>query len=446
MNVADSEQMLTMLEKEFSYELTDLPENADLIVLNTCNIREKARHKVLSRLGVLRDLKEKNPDLKIALAGCVAQAEGKKLADNLPYVDVVIGPGTIHQLPELLKTNRPTGHGPSVSLGFRDKDKEIETRHQLANVVAPAITGKNEVSRYVNITQGCDNFCTFCIVPFTRGRERSDRPEDILQKVAAYVSSGAREICLLGQNVNSYGADLVRDGNLVSSQDGPFVDLLKSACAIPGLDRLRFTTSNPHDLTIPLANLFATEPKLGKYMHLPVQSGSDRILEAMKRKVTRAEYMEKISWLRKAAPDISISTDLIVGFPGETEEDFAQTLELVSEVGFGFIFAFKFSPRKGTAASRFEGHLSDQIMTERLARLNALQDKITEAQNETEIGKVREVLFLYQSRKEPGTYYGRTPHFRLVKVASDKDLVGRLEEVQVISSNKTALEAKLARS
>ncbi len=440
MNVADSENMLALLAKE-NYELVHEPENADLVLLNTCHIREKARHKVVSRLGRLKQMKDIRPDMRIAVAGCVVQAEGKKLAQEVPYVDVWLGPGKIDELPNLLKQNESTAH-QQLSIGFH-KEREHAAIAEVSRSQIPTISGKNEVSRYVNITQGCDNFCTFCVVPFTRGREISRLPQDIMTEVQTLLDDGAEEVTLLGQNVNSYGNDFLKNGKIVASAEGAFVDLLKSVAALPRLKRLRFTTSNPHDFTRPLADLFASEPKMGRYMHLPVQSGDDVILERMRRKVTVAEYYERIAWLREAHSDMAISTDLIVGFPGETEEQFQGTLDLVEKVRFSFVFAFKYSSRKGTAAARFPDHIEDAVATERLARLNVLQNQITLAQNDAEIGKDREVLFLYESRKDAGHYYGRTEHFRLVKVASNRDIVGKMLPVKIESANKTALIGRL---
>lgn len=444
MNVADSERMLALLTKG-NYSLTLDVEDADLVLLNTCHIREKARHKVLSRLGVLRELKLKNPGMKIAVAGCVAQADGDKLIKAAPQIDVLLGPGKIDELPRLLAEQEKSGKS-SIAIGFK-KDRAHD--HDLADAAAissaaPTLTGKAEVSRYINIQQGCDNFCTFCVVPFTRGREISRQPADILKECESLLAQGAREIMLLGQNVNSYGLDLVKTGALAASPAGPFVDLLRLTTALPGLDRLRFTTSNPHDFTEPVADLFATSPKLGRYIHLPVQSGNDAVLERMRRKVTVAEYWERIYWLRRARPDIAISTDLIVGFPGETDEEFLDTLKLVEKVRFSFIFCFKYSSRRNTAAARFRDQVSEEIKEERLARLNKLQDQITLELNLAEIGQVREVLFLYESKKSPGYFYGRTEHFRLVRVQSHKSVVGECLPVRIEGANKVALTGQLS--
>jgi tRNA-2-methylthio-N6-dimethylallyladenosine synthase len=442
MNVADSERMLSLLESQ-NYELTgEGAEKADLILLNTCHIREKARHKVLSRLGVLDQLKTKNPELKIAVTGCVAQADGKKLLELAPQVDVLVGPGKIDELPKLLREHKESGQQVSAT-GFdrhkvSDEHKHEESVSDEPMVHIPSVSGKKEVTRFVNINQGCNNFCTFCVVPFTRGREVSRRKEEILREVEYMVSQGAKEITLLGQNVNSYGLDIIgRDD--IPADGGPFADLLRTVASIEGLDRVRFTTSNPHDFTKPLADLFKEYPKLGAYIHLPVQAGNDRTLERMKRKVTVAEYMERISWLKEAVPGISISTDLIVGFPGETEEEFEDTLKLIEAVRFSFVFAFKYSPRKGTAAARFTEQVPEPVKDARLAKLNALQDQITLELALADVGTIKEVLFIYESRKNPGIWVGKTPEYRTVRINSSGDLLGKTLPVRITGGNKIAL-------
>lgn len=448
MNVADSERMLSLLEAN-NYELTASgPESADLILLNTCHIREKARHKVLSRLGVLDQLKSKNPGLKIAVTGCVAQADGKKLVELAPQIDVLIGPGKIDELPKLLREREQSGEA-AIATGFdRHKEEKSNEHHETASISdepiinIPSVTGKPEVTRFVNIIQGCNNFCTFCVVPFTRGREISRPIPDIVKEVEYMVASGAKEITLLGQNVNSYGLDLLgRDD--VPEDGGPFAQLLKSVSDVPGIERVRFTTSNPHDFTKPLASLFASQPKLGRYIHLPVQAGHDRTLERMKRKVTVDEYMERINWLRDAVPGIAISTDLIVGFPGETEEEFEATLKLVEAVRYSFVFSFKYSPRKGTAAARFLDQVPEDVKDQRLARLNELQDKITLELAMADVGSVKDVLFIYNSKKDPEIWIGKTPEFRVVRVRSNEQLVGKTLPVKITGGNKTALVGDL---
>ncbi len=437
MNIADSERMLVLLQRE-NYSVTQSADDADLVVLNTCHIREKAKHKIMTRLGVLNGIKKDRPHMKIVVAGCVAQAEGKKLLEAAPVIDFLIGPSKIEDLPSLLKSSQKT------SLGFkRDLLKENPTPVANFDEIIPSVSGKNNVSRYVNIVQGCNNFCTFCVVPFTRGPEVSRTPQEILQEVKQLLRQGAKEISLLGQNVNSYGLDLIASRTLNSFDQSPFVDLLDLVSQIPELERLRFTTSNPHDFTKPLAELFFKNKKLGRHIHLPVQSGSDLILAAMKRKVTAAEYLEKISWLKEGMPDMAISTDLIVGFPGETDDDFSATLDLVEKVNYSFIFAFKYSPRKNTAAFRFKNQIDEKVMESRLAKLNAVQDAITNRQIENQINKKCEVLFLYESQKTPGIFYGRNEHFRLVRVASKEKIAGQTREVLITQGNKVALQGEL---
>lgn len=438
MNVADSETMLSILGGQ-NYEPTTQVEQADLVLLNTCHIREKATHKVLSRLGALGAMTTLRPQVKIAVAGCVAQAEGEKLLSKASNIDILLGPGKINELPDLLARHVP-GKAAVTALGFNKPDDQVSTENQ---ELKPTLSGRDEVSRYVNIAQGCDNFCTFCVVPFTRGREISRPIKEILVELQNLVNDGASEITLLGQNVNSYGQDLVRDAKMQSSPDGPFVDLLEASLQLPGLERLRFTTSNPHDFTRPIAELFRKYPKLGRYIHLPVQSGNDQVLERMKRKVTVAEYWERVQWLRDVDPEMALSTDLIVGFPGETEEQFADTLKLVAAVGYSFIYAFKYSPRKGTAANRFRDQVPEDVKSSRFAALKELQDSTTTALNLAEIGRIRTVLCHYKSRKEPDVYYGRTEQFRLVKVPSSRNLQGKLFQVEIVDANKTALVGKI---
>ncbi len=441
MNLADAERMLGLLAAQ-DYALADGADDADLILLNTCHIREKARHKVLSRLGELRVMKEKNPAMRIAVAGCVAQAEGKKLIDAAPQIDVLFGPGQIEELPRLLRENAAT-HKSTLAVGFkRHKDHEAPAP---VTAAPPALAGRFEVSRYVNIQQGCNNYCTFCVVPFTRGRELSRSPDEILAECRAILATGARELTVLGQNVNSYGLDLVETGKLAASADGPFIDLLRQVVAIPELARLRFTTSNPQNFTPALAALFRDEPKLGRYIHLPVQAGNDRTLERMKRKVTVAEYRERLAWLRAAVPDMAVSTDLIVGFPGETEAEFEDTLKLVEEARFSFSFTFKYSPRKNTPAIRYLDQIPEAVMDRRLARLNALQERLTIEENQKDVGLTREVLFLYQNKRFPTQYYGRTAHYRLVRVdLGGRDVIGQVLPVRIDAATKTALIGTLA--
>lgn len=425
MNVADSERILALLAKE-NYARAESEHDANLIVLNTCHIREKAKHKVISRLGQLRNLKTARKDLKIAVVGCVAQAEGKKLISAAPYVDYVLGPSKLEQLPELLKHDRS-----AIAVGFKNTGNATDT------TASPALSGRQEVSRFLNIMQGCNNYCTFCVVPYTRGPEKSVAMPTLVAQAKSLLNTGAKEITLLGQNVNSYGKDLP------DQTSNPFVELLYTIGALPGLQRLRFTTSNPHDFSTALIKSFEHVSTLGRYTHLPVQSGSDVILQKMRRKTNVAQIKSIISALRCPAPDFAVSTDIIVGFPGETDDDFQHTVALVEDIRFSFIFAFKYSPRPRTPAARFHHQVPEEIKSKRLNYLLSRQKEITTEQNSNEIGNERKVLILYQSKKEPQIYYGRTDHFRLVRVFSQADIVGKMLTVKIITANATALVGQL---
>ncbi|NBW82109.1 tRNA (N6-isopentenyl adenosine(37)-C2)-methylthiotransferase MiaB, partial [bacterium] len=452
MNVADTERMLGLLGT-CNYRPTEVLEEADLVLLNTCHIREKARHKLVSRLGEIRPLKSKNPDLILAVTGCVAQAEAKQLSKEVPFVDLIIGPDQIEQLPGLLeevvtkaevkKEHRAFGvQQPLVEASFvKEGGYSIPI-----DVVPPYLDeNKNEVSKYVNIIKGCNNFCTFCVVPYTRGREKSRKLDEILEEVKFYVGKGIKEIVLLGQNVNSYGLDFLENQPPTAAQlppeaTLPFAELLYKVSEIEGVQRIRFTTSNPHDFTPSLAKAFAELPKVCNAFHLPVQAGSNRILDRMNRQYTREEYLERVQWIRNVRPDVAFSTDIIVGFPGETEEEFEETLELVRQMKYAFIYAFKYSLRKGTPATRFRDQVPEDVKDNRLQRLLALQRAETERQNLAEVGHSREVLILYRNTKEEHSWYGRTYEGRLAKVASPRDLLGKLVQVKITGANITALE------
>jgi tRNA-2-methylthio-N6-dimethylallyladenosine synthase len=441
MNVADTERMLALLGS-CHYRLTEEIEKADLILLNTCHIREKARHKVVSRLGELRPFKEQNPHLILVVAGCVAQAESEALAKEVPFVDIIFGPDQIERLPELLEqlilkheqTTLPLS--PRVYTQFDDKNKNYSIP---IDVIPPYINEeKSEVSRYINIIKGCNNFCTFCVVPYTRGREKSRPVDEITSEINYLAERGVKEIILLGQNVNSYGLDLM---GVTDTAQGvmPFADLLYTIHNLPKVERIRFTTSNPHDFTPRLAQAFQELPKLANAFHLPVQSGSNDILKRMNRSYTREGYLEKVAWIREVRPEIAFSTDIIVGFPGETEEDFEDTLSLVKEMHYAFIYAFKYSPRKGTPATRFKDPVPEDIKDKRLQQLLELQRTETERQNRAEINKIRSVLILYKNSKEENSWYGRTYEGRLVKVQTPRFLIGSIMPILITNANTTAL-------
>lgn len=445
MNAADSERMQALLSRE-NYEPADSAEAADVVILNTCHIREHARHKVVSRLGELKRQKERNPELVLAVAGCVAQAEASLLQRQAPFVDLIFGPDQIEKVPTLIdealqrradaEAHTPAGFaahaGTLVNTRFEPDDYSIPIER--AN---PWTSEQGHgVSRFVNIIKGCNNYCTFCVVPYTRGREKSRPESEILDEVAFHRDSGTREIVLLGQNVNSYGLDRPDATGL------PFADLLYRVAAIEGIERIRFMTSNPHDFTPALAQAFADLPKLTSAFHLPVQSGSDAILKKMNRQYTREQYLERVGLIREARPEIAFSTDLIVGFPGETEEDFEATLSLVQHMQYAFVYAYTYSKRAGTPAARFKATLDKSVLDERLQRLLALQDRITTEQNRNEIGRTREVLILYKDSKKPDSWYGRSYEGRLVRVHSAKNLLGQTVAVRIFDANKTACLAE----
>ena len=452
MNVADTERMLGLLGT-LNYRPTDNPEEADLVLLNTCHIREKARHKVVSRLGELRPLKAARPELILAVSGCVAQAEAKILAQEVPFVDMIFGPDQIEEFPALLEkvllNKAPNSEGVTTS---HSSQRVIKTEFNKqegysipVDVVPPYYNPEaEEVSKFINIVKGCNNFCTFCVVPYTRGREKSRSLEEVIQETRFYVEKGIKEIVLLGQNVNSYGLDLLQENHkkMSPTQAGklPFAELLYEVAAVPGVERIRFTTSNPHDFTLDLAQAFADIPAICNAFHLPVQSGSNRILDRMNRQYTREQYLERVKWIRDVRPEIAFSTDLIVGFPGETDEEFDQTLSLVEEMKYSFIYAFKYSQRKGTPAVRFQEQVPEAVKDARLQRLLALQKRETERQNAAEIGKTRQVLILYKNKKHENSWYGRTNEGRLVKVSAARNLVGQILPVVIKDANVTALE------
>ncbi len=454
MNVADTERMLSLLGT-CNYRITENLDEADLILLNTCHIREKARHKLVSRLGELKPLKEVNPNLILAVSGCVAQAESTSLAKEVPYVDMIFGPDQIETLPQLLEEVVRKNEAEKKQLeDFNEKNEPLvltkfdpkEKGFSIPIDVIPPYYDENktEVSRFVNIIKGCNNFCTFCVVPYTRGREKSRLENEIINEVLFLVDKGVKEIILLGQNVNSYGLDLIGAPDIHSSNGVmPFADLLYKVSAVEGVERIRFTTSNPHDFTPTLAKAFLDLPKVTNSFHLAVQSGSNKILDRMNRQYTREEYFERVQWIRDVRPEITFSTDIIVGFPGETEEDFKDTLSLVSEMQFGFIYAFKYSIRKGTPATRFHDQVPEEVKDRRLQALLELQKKETLRQNLAEIGKTRETLILYKNKKEENSWYGRTYEGRLVKVRSVCNYIGSVLPVKISSANLTALEGDI---
>ena len=425
MNEYDSSKMVDMMCTERNMQQTKDPAEADLILLNTCSIREKAQEKVFSQLGRWRPLKNSNSELIIGVGGCVASQEGKNIIKRAPYVDMVFGPQTLHRLPKMyddaLKTKMP-----SIDTSF----PKIEKFSKLPNAINVS------PSAFVSIMEGCSKFCSFCVVPHTRGLEVSRPPEQILDEIKNLSERGVREINLLGQNVNAYRAKSKQDAKL------RLADLLQLVAEIDGVDRIRFTTSHPLQFTDDLISSFENK-KLANYLHLPVQSGSDRILKLMERKHKVELYIDRIKKLRLIRPDISISSDFIVGFPGEKEEDFGETIDLINKIGFDQSYSFIFSPRPNTKAAEM---LDDVPYEEKLSRLNRLQALIKEnAYNisQTMIGTEQNVLVEKQSKKDTEQLSGRTENNRWVNFDGPKELIGSFVNLTVTEALPNSLRARL---
>lgn len=426
MNVYDSARLADLLRAAEGYEPTDDPEAADLILFNTCSVREKAQEKVFTDLGMVKHLKRRNPELIIGVGGCVASQEGEAIIQRAPYVDVVFGPQTLHRLPQMIAQRRATGRA-QVDVSF----PEIEKFDALppARVDGP--------TAYVSVMEGCSKYCSFCVVPYTRGEEVSRPLADVLTEVASLAASGVKEVTLLGQNVNAYR------GAMDDGEVADFALLLELVAEIPGIERIRFTTSHPREFTDRLIDVYARVPKLVSHLHLPVQSGSDRILAAMKRGYTVLEYKSIIRRLRAVRPDISIATDFIVGFPGEREADFEATMNLIDEVGFDNSFSFVFSPRPGTPAASLPDDTPQEV---KLARLYRLQEKIraqAAAISAAMIGTVQRVLVEGPSKKDPGELSGRTENNRVVNFAGDPSLIGRMVEVTITQALPNSLRGEV---
>ncbi|MBW1992290.1 MAG: tRNA (N6-isopentenyl adenosine(37)-C2)-methylthiotransferase MiaB [Deltaproteobacteria bacterium] len=419
MNVADSEQMALALAED--YVLTDRPEEADLFLINTCAIRRKSEEKVRSLLGRLKGLKKRRPELILGVGGCVAQQEGERLLKAVPHLDLVFGTHGIYRLPELV---RRAGKERTVDIELSPSFPEPPPRQWQ----------QGQVQALVTIMQGCNNFCTFCVVPYVRGREYSREPEDIEEEVRSFLAAGGREVTLLGQNVNSYGRGLAKPVT--------FAELVRRLARLPGLERLRFATSHPKDLSQELIAAFGELPALCEHLHLPVQSGSNRILAAMNRRYTRERYLKLVARLRQVRPDLSLSTDLIVGFPGETEQDFEDTLELMREAAFDQSFSFKYSPRPQTRAASFPDQVPEAVKAERLHRVQALQAELTLAAHRRLVGQVKEVLVEGRSKRSPEQLCGRLRTNQVVNFAGPPTLVGRLVMVEIMEAHPHSLKGR----
>jgi tRNA-2-methylthio-N6-dimethylallyladenosine synthase len=433
MNVYDSGRIAALMAPQ-GYHAVDRADAADLIVVNTCAIREKAEQKAFSLLGRLAEIKRRRPEVIIAAGGCVAQQAGKEILRRAACVDIVFGTHAVARLPRMV--------ADVAARRCRVVDVEMGDRYEECDL-PKGFGADGAVSRFVTIMQGCDNFCTYCVVPFVRGREASRTPDHILAEIRTLVGNGVREVTLLGQNVNSYGRKEGLPG---------FPELLRRVAAVPGLERLRFTTSHPKDLSPELAAAFGALAPLCPHLHLPVQSGSDRVLKRMNRRYTREAYLEKVGWLREARPDINLTTDIIVGFPGETEADFEATLDLARTVGFGGLFAFVYSDRPEAPAARFADKVPAAEGRARLQRLLALQEDATRRKNEAAVGQVRPVLVEGRGKPPAGgadpPWTGRTPDNTIVHFSAadgpwaGRDLTGRTVPVRVETALAHSLQGR----
>lgn len=428
MNEYDSARMVDLLGENQGVELTDDPEEADILLLNTCSIREKAQERVFSNLGRWRELKKRNPNIVIGVGGCVASQEGSAIRDRAPYVDVVFGPQTLHRLPEMIDAAKAT-QKPQVDISF----PEIEKFDRLPE---PRVDGP---SAYVSIMEGCSKYCAFCVVPYTRGEEVSRPVVDVVAEIVHLVENGVKEIHLLGQNVNGYrGAN--NEGGITD-----FADLLRIVAAIDGVERIRYTTSHPLEFSDAIIQAHVDLPELVKFVHLPVQAGSDRILAAMKRNHTALEYKSRIRKLKAAVPDICISSDFIVGFPGETEKDFEQTMKLIEEVGFDFSYSFVYSARPGTPAADLPDDTPEEVKKQ---RLQILQSRINQQGFEISrrmVGTIQKILVTDFSKKDPGMLQGRTENNRIVNFRSDNPLlIGQFVNVAIEEALPHSLRGTLS--
>ncbi|BEV72334.1 MULTISPECIES: tRNA (N6-isopentenyl adenosine(37)-C2)-methylthiotransferase MiaB [unclassified Paludibacterium] len=417
MNEYDSDKMLDVLGSAEGMVKTDSPEDADVILFNTCSVREKAQEKVFSDLGRVRELKLQKPDLLIGVGGCVASQEGEQIIKRAPYVDVVFGPQTLHRLPELIKSRQDSGRS-QVDISFPEIEK-------FDHIPPAKVEGG---AAFVSIMEGCSKYCSYCVVPYTRGEEVSRPFEDVLTEVAGLAQQGVKEITLLGQNVNAYRG-LMADGNIAD-----FAMLLEYVHEIPGVERLRFTTSHPREFTDRLIDCYRTLPKLVSHLHLPVQSGSDRILMAMKRGYTALEYKSVIRKLRAVRPDLCLSSDFIVGFPGETEADFEATLKLTRDLAFDLSFVFIYSPRPGTPAANLSDDTPQEVKVRRLEALNEVIEANHYATNQAMVGSVQRVLVEGLGKREAGQLAARTANNRVVNFLGHPRLINQMIDVRIVEA------------
>lgn len=426
MNEYDSDKIVDVLRVSEGVEQTDRPEEADIILFNTCSIREKAEEKVFSDLGRVRPLKHANPNLIIGVGGCVASQEGATIFRRAPYVDVIFGPQTLHRLPELIAARRASGR-MQMDISFPEIEK-------FDSLPAPQVSNG---SAYISIMEGCSKFCTFCVVPYTRGDEISRPLLDVMRDVRGLAAQGVGEITLLGQNVNAYA------GELEEGDTADLAYLIRTIAAQEGIQRVRYMTSHPREMTPRLIELFSDTPKLANHLHLPVQAGSDRVLAAMQRGYTVLEYKSIIRKIRALRPDISITSDFIVGFPGESEGDFEATMKLIEDVQFDMSFSFLYSPRPGTPASEMADDTPHDIKMGRLKRLKARIDELENAYSEKMVGTIQRVVVENISRKDTRELAGRTDNNRVVNFAGSAELVGRFVEVAITAVSMHTLRGEL---
>ncbi|HWL29012.1 MAG TPA: tRNA (N6-isopentenyl adenosine(37)-C2)-methylthiotransferase MiaB [Burkholderiaceae bacterium] len=427
MNEYDSDKMVDVLRENGGVELTQNPEEADIILFNTCSVREKAQEKVFSDLGRVQHLKQSNPNLIIGVGGCVASQEGEAIVKRAGYVDVVFGPQTLHRLPDLIARRRNTGHS-QVDISFPEIEK--------FDALPPArIEGP---TAFVSIMEGCSKYCSFCVVPYTRGPEVSRPFDDVLVEVADLADQGVKEVTLLGQNVNAYRGPMGE-----SNEIADFAMLLEYVHEIPGIERIRYTTSHPKEMTTRLIEAHGSLPKLVPFLHLPVQAGSDRVLAAMKRGYTTLEFKSIVRRLRAARPGLTLSSDFIVGFPGETEADFEKTMSLIRDVGFDQSFSFVYSRRPGTPAADLQDDTPKQVKLDRLHRLQAL---VTEQANQISrdmVGSIQRVLVEKPSKRDPAELSGRSENNRMVNFVGQPRLIGQMVDVRITQTLTNSLKGEI---
>lgn len=431
MNVYDTQKMADVLKASHGLELTDIDTEADVLILNTCSVRERAQEKVFSHLGMWRKLKAKRPELVIGVGGCVASQEGDAILKRAPYVDLIFGPQTLHRLPMMLN-DATKKHKSVVDVSFPEIEK-------FDHMPAPKSDG---ASAYISIMEGCSKYCTFCVVPYTRGEEFSRPFDDIITEIAQLAEQGVREVNLLGQNVNAYQGVMFAD----DSSEETVADLallITYVAAIEGIDRIRYTTSHPIEMNDNLIQAYADIPELVSHLHLPIQTGSDRILMQMKRKHTALEYKSTIRKLREVRPDICFSSDFIIGFPGETDKDFEDTMNLIADIGFDLSYSFIYSPRPGTPAASLLDDVSDDVKKSRLKSLQTRINQQTLAISENMMGTVQRVLVTRAARKDENEVSGRTENNRVVNFLADKSLIGQFANVKITEVRPNSLRGIL---